>query len=261
MTTRRARGHAHLVAVTLATGLAAGCADDAPVAPATDAGTIRADAGPPINTDPFCAARPRIALCEDFDGAALPGIFDRQETSGGALVVDDAQAASRPRSLRATTQGAGSAVLALTHVEGQKFRVFLQMWMEPITADDGALELVRIDLANGSTTSYALAFGVDAAGRWTSYEERGDEPRRIFDATPEFYFEEWMSVRFDVNLVDPLNGDQPTLKLRFGGDEFGALNVLRPPALRATPTVSIGARSTGTSDWLVRYDNVTFEVD
>ena len=61
--------------------------------------------------DPFCATRPKIEFCEDFDTDDVPGAFDENITHRATLTLDGEEASSLPRSLSISVEAGGHGQL------------------------------------------------------------------------------------------------------------------------------------------------------
>jgi hypothetical protein len=209
--------------------------------------------------DPFCATRPKLTFCEDFDESELPGRFDGQYAEGCELSSSAAQSSSPPRALlvscAGTTQSpARGGVYAEVDSAG-KLRWFGQVHVESLPSvgqsDLGAFEL--------SGVGYRAAFGVDADGRYYVRETRGGESTTT---TGELAVRVgvWSSVRWDVDLETE---GPSTGWLRIGNDTAVSIGELAPPAghVGARVTVHFGVDGVRSDGLRVHYDNLTIEAD
>lgn len=205
--------------------------------------------------DPFCATRPQLAFCEDFDAQALPGAFSESETENASLGIDEEDFASAPHSLRVTTVGdasaPGTAVLRQRFETGTRLRLFAQvLW--PSSAQTGEAEVGWFEIGD----DYRLGFGIGSDGNAWTFEEAAGDRRRV-EGTMPLKRDEWVSVRWDVNIED---GGVGTGLLRFGNDTAIDVDDSSPPTSGAAPSVVIGLAAS-TAELSVAFDNVTVEIE
>lgn len=241
------------------------------LAPLTGACTEEPARTPPPaerGRDPFCATRPKLEFCEDFDEGPLPGRFAESDVHRASLSLDEGETASAPGALLAAVSGAEGerARLLRTFEPGHKLRLFLQIHVEFGAPASGAVECMALEFASPSAPgSYRVGLIADGgAYRVRAMARVPGEPDRVdaiavAEALP---VGEWTSVRFDVDWDEAGEG---RLLLRFGD-----ATAVDRAALAAPPgwvgafasTVSLGlASEVPGSSWRVRYDNVAYQVD
>lgn len=244
------------IAVGLALLASAACGDGVETG-AGGGGGATGSGGAAPGVDPFCATRPVLEFCEDFDEAALPGRFGAIREDGATLTIDEVDPASPPASLLAATDGEapGTAALVGAFEAGSRWRLFLQSRLDVLPGEgvEAVLGTYTVESAEGP---YAVSYGVRGSGLWFVREERGGTARDV-EATVPVTLGRWISVRLDVDLLEDGTG---TATLRSGNDAVVTVDDLAPPTDEAAPTVRLGLASSGGA-WAVRFDNVTVEVD
>lgn len=244
------------IALGLAMLASAACGDGGETGAGGGSGATGSGGAAP-GVDPFCATRPVLEFCEDFDEAPLPGRFAETREDGAILTIDEVEPASPPASLLAATVGEapGTAELVGTFEAGSRWRLFLQSRMDALPGEgvEAVLGTYAFEAPDGP---YVVSYGVRGSGLWFVREERGGTARDV-EATVPVTLERWISVRLDVDLLEDGTG---TATLRSGNDAVVTVDDLVPPTDEAAPTVRLGISSTGGA-WAVRFDNVTVEVD
>lgn len=206
--------------------------------------------------DPFCATRPKLTFCEDFDTEPVPGAFSEQVEERATLTVDKELSASAPSSLRIVADGQPDSpamgTLRHTFEAGERLRLFAQVYV-PEAIGVGDVELGVFEIGS----AYRVGFGASEDGSWWAFEEIDGAVQR-FPGEGELPRDGWASVRWDVNLYDDGTG---TGLLRFGNETIVEVDALTPPlGSTASPTMVVGlSRATGT--WDIRFDNVTVEIE
>lgn len=250
---RRGRWAARVAPVVAVAVL--GCGDDTSSGAGGAGGGTSGEGGARPGVDPFCATRPVLEFCEDFDEAALPGRFTEQRAEGATLALDETDPASPPHALRVTADGGpATGIVAGAFEAGSRYRLFFQLRIDALPAEGEAT--IGAHAIDASGTSYRVGFGVDASGAPFLDEVLGDEVTRT-EGTAPLPLGRWVSVRLDVDLLGDGTG---TATLRFGNDIVATTDALAPPADEAAPSVSLGLVTTG-GTWVARFDNVTIEVD
>jgi hypothetical protein len=252
----------HAVAVLFfIAATAAACSSSVSPDTGADAG---ADAAP-IAPEPFCASRPNLDFCEDFDEGSLPGHFTEKTELGGALALDGTTWASASRSLLATaTTGAGETrvVLSKAFAAGKKLRLFGQVYVDKRGEQSISLtEIYALSFAQGADT-YRVGIAMSGNGGWSAFEEGAASlpAATTFAASSGVPDKEWTSVRLDVDFEATGKG---TLSVKIGSDMVVEKAALRPPFIGQGPMLSIGLRSSApvTGEWRVRFDTINLQID
>ncbi len=216
----------------------------------------KAPAGPVETIDPFCASRPKLQFCEDFDTAELPSQFAEKTETAAKLQLDTRDPESPPRILFAEAYvGAPRAILSRTFdTPGKKFKLFFQAKKLGAAAPDQSVEIAALEYP-------AIAYRVSVElknGLPTVFETVGGAaPKALSGVIP--FPEDWVSFRFDIVFEEDGSG---TATVRFG-TEVAVEAPLMPPAEAASPTLSLGiaASKPGPAGWGYFFDNVTFQVE
>ena len=240
---RRLRAYEGVWLTTLFTVLTlVACDADEPQSPLEMGGTGEVAQG----IDPFCATRPKIEFCEDFDTDGLPGAFDDQTLDSSTMVIDSDEASSLPNSLLISVESGGSAALRHQFQAGGKLRLFGMLYVSELGAGD--VEIGAFELGD-----YRVSFGASEDGSlWGS---EGGERRAGNGSLP---VGRWASFRWDVNIYDDGSG---TANLRFGFDTIVDMDDLSPPAMSgARPIAQVGL-SEATGAWTMRLDTITVAVE
>lgn len=234
--------------------LACGTQEGAPSMPAapSDAGAAR--------VDPFCATRPRLAFCEDFDEDDLPGRFAAIEGDPALVARAPRSDAPSPPQAITVTHAAGStdARLVFTAHEGVKFNLFFFLRAEPGHG--------RVEVAALEDGAYRLELGLTDDDRWYVTEHPGAEdggaappPRTLAtEAGPERGT--FSSVRLDVYADGAGRGH---LRLRSGDLTVYAAEPLAfgEGKAKLRPRVHVGARLLEGAPARVAFDTVTLGED
>lgn len=250
---RRARAGASLLVATSVTLGLAGCSSAS-----DDAGTGGAG-GSAVVVDPFCATRPKLTFCEDFDTAPLPGAFAEQVVEGTATLTLEETAASPAFGLRVVAGGSDAApatgVVKHTFDPGERLRLFAQVYVPEGTGQAGEVEVGAFER---SPSGYRIGFVLLADGTFAAVERRSATEVVRTPAQGALPRGVWVSMRWDVNLYADGSG---TALLRFGNDTILQIDTLAPPVSTTDrPTAVLGlARATGA--WEARFDNVTVEIE
>lgn len=238
--------------------------DAAPGEPPSDAGTTPSDA----RRETFCATRPVLEFCEDFDVAPLPGGFTSRRENAGTLGVDGATSTSPPSSLLAVVPASASVVgraqITRTFSEGTKLRLFVQLHEQQRSRRAKArVDVLAMGIAGDAT--YELGIGTDESGAWYGYQRtRGangaPDTVATFPASGVLAADRWVSVRIDVDII---GAGAATMTVRFGNEAVVNAVKIAPPSASVSPEVRLGLdRAEPPHDgWGFRYDNVTFQVD
>lgn len=251
--------HAAWIALALA-GTACG-SNDGGGASAPDAGEAT-DGG----SSAFCATRPALEFCEDFDEGPLPARFSSVDVVGGGLSINDADPASPPSSLLATVRAAASSVgrarVVRAFSAGTKIRLFVQM-REQQRSRRAKASVNVLGVGVSGDDSYEVGIGTDETGAWYGYQRtRGPAGEVVarFPATGALAADRWVSVRIDIDIAA---AGAATMTVRFGNDPVVDAVTIAPPALRVEPLVLLGLdRAEAPHDgWGFRYDNATFQID
>jgi hypothetical protein len=195
--------------------------------------------------DPYCDTRPQFDFCEDFDVRELPGVFASSIVEGAEMRLDDADAASAPRSVLISVEPNGTAVLRHRFEAGGKLRLFGMLHVEEMGTGD-------VEIGAFEAGAFRVTFGVGADGVLWLF----DGVERL-TGNGEIPFGRWASFRWDVNLFSDGTG---TASLRFGNDLIGSFDALSPPDLTGVPIDAQIGLSSATGVWSMRFDNLTVEV-
>jgi len=237
-----------LLALALA---CSGCGDDG----APDDAAASSGATPGV--DPFCATRPVLGFCEDFDEAPLPGAFAESTADGATLAVDGAESASPPSSLLVAMQGgAASGTLFADFEPSRKLRFFGQLHIDAVPEGSGDVRVASFSYES-LDVPYEVGFGFDASGKGFVYQARAgvEEVRAGGEvALPE---KPWVSVRLNVDFAEDGTGK---VALRFGEDVVAESAALTPPAAELGARATVGLRG-DSGVWQVRFDNLTVETE
>jgi hypothetical protein len=229
----------------------AACGDDA--AAQDDA----ASSGAMPGVDPFCATRPVLTFCEDFDEAPLPGAFAASTAEGAALSVEDDAAASPPSSLVVAMDGGpATGTLSADFEPSRKLRFFGQLRIDALPGAGGEVRVASFSFES-LDVPYEVGFGFDAGGAGFVYQARAgvEEVRAGGDVTlPDA---PWVSVRLNADFAEDGTG---ALALRFGDDLVAQTGALTPPAADLGARCTVGLRGEG-GPWQVRFDNLTVETE
>ena len=226
-----------------------------------DAGTDSSVLAP----EPFCASRPNLQFCEDFDGAGLPGQFTEKTELGGTFAVDTSTWSSPSKALLVkTVAGASETKIVLTKAfaAGKKLRLFGQIYVEQRSELSSSLtEVYALNFVENGAT-YRVGIAVSGTGAWFAFEEGAlaTPIASTFAASTAVPEKEWTSLRLDVDFEAVEKG---TLSVKVGSDTVVEKASLRPPFITQGPTLAVGLRSVSpaSGEWRVRFDTLNFAID
>ena len=219
-----------------------GCANDTGADQIEDNGNQSEMSSATPGVDPFCATRPKIEFCEDFDTADLPGAFEEQTSNSSTMMIDESTASSLPRSLIISVEPGGRAQLSQTFEPGGKLRLFGMLYVTELGTGD-------VEIASFRLGDYQVGFGASEDGRLWAYE--GDARLEGNGSLP---LGRWASFRWDVNIYDDGTG---TANLRFGHDIIVETDQLAPPLGAVdSPVAAVGLSSTSGA-WTMQFDTLT----
>jgi len=213
------------------------------------------DPGPRPGVDPFCSTRPQLELCEDFDGADLPGAFEQQLAEGATLTLEE-EALSPPRALVVSVDGPSStaprAFLSRSFAFGPKLRAFAQVRLDALGLGSGEAELLAVDLGG---RHLAVVAGTDGGYAAIVRGPSGTERHFVTAFLP---LDEWTSLRLNVDVAE-----DGAVKLNA---YFGETQVVTPVVALPAPegmtgsTLQVGLVASDASQrgWRVRYDNISY---
>lgn len=187
-----------------------------------------ASSGATPGVDPFCATRPVLTFCEDFDERPLPGAFAASTVEGSAtLAVDGEATASPPSSMLASIGvGPGTGTLHADFEPSRKLRFFGQLHIDALPAGG---EDVRVASFSFETLDvpYEVGFGFDAGGKGFVYQARAGVEELRAETEVTLPAADFVSVRLNADFAEDGTGK---LALRFGEDVVAESSALTPPA-------------------------------
>jgi hypothetical protein len=223
----------------------------------------------------FCASRsPTPVFCQDFDGPGLllPANFSGVSTTGGALTLTDASAASPPTSLSAQDNAlsSGSLDTALRNffssLPSTATTFTFDFQIEPVSVDSagsGVLVAASLDFADAANNRYSLQFTLFQQGVAGSVGIRLEEQAEFTDGGTYYQPHTLQSIRVgawtEVTLkLDRSQAASPKATVDLNGSPVLNATALTMNVNPTTLTLTIGSayESTPSTGWTTRYDNV-----